>query len=414
MMKKLRDKLFPPKAKLQPGDAAFMTDIQESLLTQSTHGSQIVLYLIGAVLISALTWAYFARVEEITHGEATIISKSREQVIQSLEGGILEKMYVREGDVVSQGQEIAQIDPTGAKTSYLEAWSRVISLKAAIARLHAEAYGRPLVFPDDVKDVAGKVKEETDAYNARKRALDDSLVSLQRSYDLSAKEIAMSEPLAAKGLLSEVEMLRMRRQLNEIKSQMIDRRNSFRADANSELTRLEPELAQITETLIGREAVLERTTLAAPVYGTVKNIRIHTIGGVLQPGERIMEIVPLEDQLIVEAKVRPADVAFLKVGQTATVKITAYDFGIYGGLKGTITNISPDSLKEDQQAAAGRDETYYRVMVLTNSNALHAGGKTLPIMPGMVASVDIRTGEKTILDYLMKPIFKAREAFRER
>jgi adhesin transport system membrane fusion protein len=415
MIRKLLSRWRPAKATLKPGDAAFMNDVQESLLTQSTPGSMAVLYLLAIVLVGGLVWAHFARVEEITHGEATIISKSREQIIQSLEGGILEELNVHEGDVVRKGQVLARINPTRAETSYRESWSKAIGLQATIARLRAEAYGQALVFPDDVKAVPAVVKQETLAYNARKKALDDSVSSLERSYELSAKEISLAEPLAAKGLLSDVELLRMRRQANDIRSQIVERRNRFQADANSELIKLELELAQVNETLVGRADVLERTTVVAPVYGTVKNVRFNTIGGVIQPGEHIMEIVPLEDQLLVEAKIKPSDVAFLRPGQAATVKITAYDFGIYGGLKGTVEHISPDTLKDDQKAAAGRpDATYYRVLVLTESNTLEAGDKTLPIIPGMIASVDIRTGEKTILDYLLKPIFKAREAFRER
>ncbi|MGM3276028.1 HlyD family type I secretion periplasmic adaptor subunit [Ralstonia sp. 24A2] len=406
---------LPKKPKLTPGDAEFMNDVQESLLTQSTPGSMLVLYLIGAIIICGVTWAKFARVEEVTHGDGTIISKSREQVIQSLEGGILEQLDVREGDVVKKGQVLAKIDPTRAETSYREAWSKQIGLKATIARLRAEAYSQPLVFPDDVKTVKAVVQQETLAYNARRRALDDTVAALEKSYALSQKEIGLAEPLAARGLVSEVELLRMRRQANELRSQIVDRRNRFQADANSELTKLELELAQTSETVVGRADVLQRTTVVAPVYGTVKNIRVNTIGGVIQPGEHIMEIVPLEDQLLVEARIKPSDVAFLHPGQPAMVKVTAYDFGIYGGLKGKVEHISPDTLKDDQKAASGRpDATYYRVLVLTDSSALHAGGKTLPILPGMVSTVDIRTGEKTILDYLLKPIFKAREAFRER
>lgn len=243
----------------------------------------------------------------------------------------------------------------------------------------------------------------------------ESVAALERSYALSMREINLAEPLAAKGLLSDVELLRMRRQANDIKSQVVERQNRYRADANSELAKLEMELSQTNENLVGRADVVERTTINAPVRGTVKNVRVNTIGGVIQPGEHILEIVPLEDQLLVEGKIRPKDVAFLRPGLPATVKVTAYDYAIYGGLTGKVEHISPDTLKDDQKAASGRpDDTYYRVLVLTERSALQAGGKELPIIPGMVASVEIRTGEKTVLEYLLKPIFKAREAFRER
>lgn len=408
--------LIRRKPKLSAADADFMNDIQSSLLSQRTPGSRLVLWMVLLVLAGGLLWAHFARVEEITKGEAKIISKSREQIIQSLEGGILAEMNVREGENVERGQVLLKIDPTRAQASYREALNKVVGLKATIARLRAEAYNQPLKFDDEqIQKDQSVIQQETMAYQSRKRALDDAVNALQRSYELSMREIRLAEPLAARGLLSEVELLRMRRQANEIQSQIVERRNRYQADANSELNKLELELAQTSENLIGRADVMERTTITAPVKGTVKNIRFNTIGGVIQPGEHILEIIPLEDQLLVEAKIRPSDVAFLHPGLPATVKITAYDYAIYGGLKGHVELISPDTLKDDAKAAAGRpDDTYYRVMVLTETSSLNAGGRELPIIPGMIASVEIRTGEKTILDYLLKPVMKAREAFRER
>lgn len=397
-------------------DAAFMDDIQESLLTQSTPGSKLVLYLIAVVLIGGLAWARFAHVEEVTRGEATVISRSGDQIIQSLEGGILESLAVREGDVVKKGQLLAKIDPTRAETSYREAWAKSIGLKATIARLRAEAYGTSLTFPDDVQQ-AGKeqVTQETKAYQARRKALNEAVAALQKSYDLQMREIAMSKSLTDKGLLSEFELLRMERQASDVKAQIVDQQNRFKADAHAELVRDELELSQTKENVIGRADVLIRTDVTAPVDGIVKNVRITTIGGVIQPGEQIMEISPLDDKLLLEARVKPSDIAFVRAGEPAMVKITAFDYGIYGGLKGKVHFVSPDTLKDDQKAAAGRpDATYYRVDIVTDRNTLHAGDKSFPIAPGMTATVDIRTGEKTIFDYLMKPIFKAREAFRER
>jgi membrane fusion protein, adhesin transport system len=405
-----------PSAYVSRADAQFMDDIQESLLTQSTPGSKIVLYLIATILVGAMIWAKLAHVEEVTRGEGTVVARSGDQIIQSLEGGILEVLNVREGDIVKKGQLLAKIDPTRAETSYREAWVKAIGLKATIARLQAEAYGTPLTFPDDVqKDGREQIAQETKAYDARKKALNEAVAALQKSYNLQMQEIGMSAPLVEKGLLSEVELLRMRRQATDVQAQIVDQQNRFKADANAELVRDELELSQTKENVVGRADVLVRTDVTAPVDGIVKKISITTLGGVIQPGEHIMEIVPLEDQLLLETRVKPSDIAFVHVGEPAMAKITAYDYGIYGGLKGKVVFVSPDTIKDDQKAAAGRpDATYYRVDVVTDQNALHAGGKTYPIVPGMTASVDIRTGEKTIFDYLMKPIFKAREAFRER
>jgi adhesin transport system membrane fusion protein len=221
----------------------------------------------------------------------------------------------------------------------------------------------------------------------------------------------MTAPMVEKGLVAEVELLRMRRQANELELQIAERYNRYRAEAANELTRVESDLGQITGLLTARRDQFDRTVVRAPVRGTIKNIRVNTVGGVIQPGQDIMEIVPLEDRLLVEAKVRPHDVAFLRPGLPAKVKLTAYDYTIYGALDGELELISPDTLREERR---GVEETYYRVLVRTRNSSLRAGGKELPIIPGMTASVEIRTGEKSVLDYLLKPAFRAREALRER
>ncbi|MBK5143716.1 HlyD family type I secretion periplasmic adaptor subunit [Budviciaceae bacterium BWR-B9] len=412
---KVSGKGSSPTGKVKSSDLPYMRDLQEALIEQKTPFSMIMLYLIAAVLVVAIVWAKFARVEEVTLGEGRIIPASREQVIQSLEGGILEELNVHEGDIVEKGQVLLKIDPTRAGAVYREGVSKVIGLKASIARLRAEAYGTPLEFPADVRAVPSVVKDETQAYNARKQTLDESVKTLRTSLQLAQSEINLSEPLMKKGLMSEVELLRMRRQANEFSLQIAERQNRFRSEANAELNRYESELAQTVENVAGREDVMNRTTIVAPVRGTVNNIKITTVGGVIQQGAEIMAIIPLEDQLLVEAKIKPSDVAFLHPGLRATVKITAYDYSIYGGLSGTLEHISPDTLKDEDKMRQGRgDSTYYRVLVRTDKAALTARDKVFPIMPGMIATVEIRTGEKTILDYILKPVLKAREAFRER
>jgi len=396
-------------------DTPFIQDLHEAMLVQKTPGTMIVLYLIAALLVAAVVWAHFAIVEEVTTGEARIIPASREQVIQSLEGGILESMNVREGDVVERGQVLLEIDPKRAGAAYREGLSKVLGLKGSVARLRAEAYDQPLAFPEDVEQVPTIVHDETQAYHARRRTLDESVEALTRSLGLADREIALSEPLSRQGLISQVEILRMKRQANEFRLQIAERQNKFRSDANAELTRLESELAQSKENVGAREDVMNRTVLRAPVRGTVKNIRVNTVGGVIQQGSDIMEIVPLEDQLLVEARIRPSDVAFVRPGLHATVKVSAYDYAIYGGLDGVVELLSPDTLKDEEKARQGRgDSTYYRLMVRTEKARLDAGGKTFPIIPGMTATVEVRTGEKSVLSYLLKPVLKVREAFRER
>ncbi|MCP1648833.1 HlyD family type I secretion periplasmic adaptor subunit [Pseudomonas nitroreducens] len=401
-------------ARLRENDIAYVSELQEALIAQKTTASSVLLILIAAIFSGALIWAYFARVEEVTRGEAKIIPSSREQVIQSLEGGILEQMNVREGDVVEAGQVLLKIDPTRAGASYRETESKVLGLKGMLARLRAEAYGQKLVFPADVQAVPSIVESETEAYNARRQMLDEGISGLQQSLSLAEGELKVSEQLARKGLISDVEILRMRRAANELRIQMSERRNKYRSDANADLTRAESELAQSVENLAGREDIMKRTTLTSPMKGIVKNVRVTTIGGVIQQGQDIMEIVPLEDRLLVEAKVLPSDVAFLRPGLPATVKISAYDYAIYGGLKGKVELISPDTIKDDEKSRQGKPDSYYRVLIRTDAAELVKGDKHFPIIPGMTAMADIRTGEKTILDYLLKPALKAREAFRER
>ena len=389
----------------------YMRDMHQAMVAEKQNVIGITLILMLVCLGAALFWANHFKLEEITRGNAKVIPSSREQIIQSLEGGILSELMVKEGDIVTQGQPILRIDPTKAKASYQEGQNKAIALRATASRLRAEARGTPLQFSADVKLLPELLKNETNTYKAKRQALDQSTATIKRSKDLIARELAMTEPMAAKGLVSEIELLRMRRQVNELELQIQERFNKYRAESSNELIKVEAELSQTTEIVGARQDQVKRTTINAPLRGTVKNIRMNTIGGVVQPAQDIMEIVPLEDRLLVEAKIRPTDVAFLRPGLPATVKISAYDYSIYGGLEGVIEVISPDTLREERKS---EDENYYRVLVRTKNSTLSNNGKELPIIPGMTASVEIRTGEKTVLDYLLKPVLKAREALRER
>lgn len=407
----------PATGKVKTSDMVFLQGLKEAVVIQKTPGSLIMLWVVAIIIVVALVWARFAVVEEVTVGDGVVVPASREQVIQSLEGGILEDMPVREGDIVEKGQLLARIDQTRAGASHREGMSKVLGLKGAVVRLRAEAFGTPLVFPEDVQAQPGIVRDETQAFDARKQALDESITALKRSLSLAEDEIRMSEPLMRKGLMSEVELLRMKRQANEFRLQITERENKYRSEANVELTRLESELSQAVENVAAREDVMNRTTVVAPVRGTVKNVKITTLGGVIPPGGDIMTIIPLDDQLLIEARIKPADVAFLRPGLPAMVKITAYDFAIYGGLNGLVELISPDTIQDEESVRQGKgkaETTFYRVYIRTDKAALQVKEKVFPIMPGMIARAEIRTGEKTILDYILKPVLKAREAFRER
>lgn len=409
----IADRARQPSAR--KGDDLYMSDLLAAMEAKTARNWGLTLYLMLAVLVVFIIWASIAKVEEVTKGEGRIVPSSREQVIQSFEGGILGELLVKEGDVVDQGQVLLRIDPTRASAVYREGVSKAVALKATAARLRAEAYDTPLRFPKEVLERSGLVKDETEVYNSRKQTLEENVASLRANLTLFEKEIEMSEALAKRGLFSEVEMLRMRRQANELRSQIADRVNRFRLDANSELARVESELSQIRETVVAREDVLSRTTITSPVKGSVKNIRVTTIGGVIQQGAEIMQIVPSEDQLLVEARIRPADVAFLKPGLPVTVKLTAYDYAVYGGLEGRVENISASTVQDERASPIpGRETSFYKVMVRTNASVLKVKEREFPIIPGMTAEVDIRTGEKTVMSYLLKPIFRAKEAFRER
>jgi adhesin transport system membrane fusion protein len=371
-----------------------------------------------ALFAVVLVWAANFNIEEVTTGTAKIIPSSREQVLQSLEGGILQNMLVHEGDTVEKGQIVARIDPTRAEASFRESANRIQALGAQTARLKAEASGEEIIFPDEIKNVPELVNRELAAFQLRKRALDESIAGFVKTKNLIQKELKMARQLAAQSLLSNTEVLKLERQANDTESQIIDRRNRYRNEANDELSKVEVELSSLQETALGRHDTLERTELRSSVRGIVNNIRINTIGGVIQPGAEIMEVTPLDDQLLVETKIRPADVAFLAPGQEAMVKISAYDYSIYGGLKGKVENISSGALKDEDSKTskkAGSEDTYYRVMIRTQSNTLtKSGSRTLRVIPGMTASVDIRTGEKSLLQYMLRPLLRVQEAFREK
>lgn len=379
----------------------------------------VVVWLVPALIAAALAWAAMSEVEEVTIGSGRVVPSSREQVVQTLEGGILAELLVREGSVVQQGDVLARIDDTRASSSFREADSKALALSASAARLRAEAYGGALSFPDAVRQRPDLVRNETEAYHARRKALADSVAELGRALELAEREAGIISPLVERGLAPEVDLLRVRRQMSDLRLQRAERENRYRSEANAELSRVESELSQVRENLVARRDAVSRTVVRAPMRGTVKNIRLTTIGGVLQPGTDLMELVPLDDQLLVEARIRPADVAFLHPGLSATVKLTAYDYSIYGGLNGVVEHISPDTLRDDTRpgtrpGVAEDANAYYRVMVRTTSATLANKGQPLRIIPGMTVSVEILTGRKTVLSYLLKPVSKAREAFRER
>jgi membrane fusion protein, adhesin transport system len=397
--------------RLQRGDAAYLSPVHAAQLVEPAHGANAVLYLMLALVVCALTWACIVKVDMVTRAEARVVPDGREQVISSLEGGILRELRVREGDQVAAGQELALLDPTRFESMQNEGRAKRVALLGAIARLQSEALGRPLAFPSEVLGARAVVQGETESYQARARALNEAVEINRRSQRLLERELGVAEAMSAKGLMSEVEVMRVRRQVNDMQQATQERVNRFRQDASAELVRARTELSMLDVQLAGRDDVLRRTVLTSPVRGLVKSIRANTIGGVVAPGAAIIEIVPIGERVLIEAKVKPADIGFIKVGQRVEIKLSAYETTVYGTLRGHVQAISPDAMGDPDRPG---DATWYRTTVLADRSTLKAGGKPLAVIPGMTGSAEINTGERTVLSFLLRPMLKAREAFRER
>lgn len=373
--------------------------------------SSMVIWIIGLGLLVFFIWAALFKLEEVSTGTGKVIPSSKEQIIQSLEGGILTKLDVKEGDIVEKGTILAQFDPTRFASNVGESQSLLVSSLATSARLRAEVNGTALQFPEIVQKDSQLVREETQLYNTRRINLEESISDLTTSLTLVQQELRMTEPLVAKGAASEVEVLRLKRQASDLQKQINDTRSQYYVKAREELSKANTDVETQRQIVKGKSDTLNRTVFRAPVRGVVKEIDVMTLGGVIPPNGKIMTIVPLDEQLLIEARISPRDIAFIRPNQQALVKITAYDYAIYGGLHGKVTVISPDTIRDEVK----QDQFYYRVYIRTDSDKLrNKQGKTFAITPGMVATVDIRTGQKTVLDYLIKPFNKAREALRER
>lgn len=401
---------------VKQSDLSLINDLNAALQTEKHNNSFIVVILFMILLMVFVVWAYFSPLEEVTRGQGSVIPSSREQIVQSLDPGIIREMKVKEGDIVEKDQVILTLDDTRSSAILRESEAKVQNLEAVVSRLRAEAYAMPLKFPDGI---SSEIRErELAAYQARRRAMLDTVNGLAKSKSILDREIAIIAPMVKKGVMSEVELLRMQRQSAELANQITERKNKYAADASNELVQTESELAQARENMAMRADPVERSQIKAPMRGVVKNIRINTVGGVVQAGQDILEIVPLDDTLIVQAYISPKDVAFIRVGQEALIKVSAYDYAIYGGLEGKVILLSPDTLQDERRPSELKlnpDQAYYRVLVETTGNYItDKAGNRLSISPGMTATVDIKTGEKTIFQYLIKPITRMKQALQER
>lgn len=377
------------------------------------HGLLFAVLLVGFVVFVA--WAMVFKVDEVTRATGEVIASSRVQVIQAVDGGVLSKLRVKEGDRVEAGQVLAQLDQTRTGAAVGETQARLFGLKAKAARLKAEVTGAgaPTFPAAPSHTLREQLGVELALFTQRRHGLQEDLRTLRVAFDLSREKLALVEQLFKTGDASGSEALSARSAVNEAEARLINRKNKFLEDARVELARAEDEISQYEQVLTRREQEREDAVFTANVAGIVKNIRVTTVGGVLRAGEEIMQIVPVDDELIVEAKVRPADIARVRPGLEANVRFDPFDYTIFGSVAAKVTYVSADTLKEQTNRG---EEIYYRVRLATTSvPVVTTSGKTLDILPGMTAQIDIRTGVRTLMVYLLKPLHKTlAESFGER
>lgn len=429
-----------------------LSDTNLNSMSGPSATSHWILWVILAFIMIAILWASLAVLDEVTSGEGKVIPSSKIQVIQNLEGGIVREILVREGQIVEKNQILMHIDDTRFASSYKESVLKVDALRAKAERLRAEKDNKNFIVPDNLSVNQKKFfADELSLYKTRKQELKTKInkmnnqleqkkhelseikarkQQLSGSYKLVLKELHMTKPLLRGGAVSEVEVLRLERQANDLRgefeaaklavprleSAVNEAKNSIKeleyaaiTKSHDELVKVKAELAALTATTAALKDRVNRTAVRSPVRGTIKQINVATIGGVVQPGSDLMEIVPSDDTLLLEAHIRPSDIGFLRPGQNAIVKVSAYDFSIYGGLNAKVEHISADTIKNEQ------GDSFYKIYVRTDKNYIGLKNQKLVIIPGMLATVDVLTGKKTVLDYLLKPILKTKQrAMRER
>lgn len=404
----------PRDHRLRPGDLEMLGAVQAAQRAESHPRATAAIYLMLVAVLVATAWAALTHIEMITRAEARVVPEGREQVVASLEGGILRELLVRDGEQVHKGQALARLDPTRFESQQNEGEAKRLALLATQARLKAEAGGRSLAFPAELASHPELQATEREAYEDRRRVLDEASAASRHSIALVQRELDMSESLSRKGLMSDVEVMRLRRQIGEMQQQADERRGRFRQEASTQLLQVQSELAQLAQQQVARDDAVRRTELVSPVDGVVKNIRTRTPGGVIAAGAPVLEIVPVGQRLLVEARIKPGEIGFVHVGQKAEIKLAAYDYNLYGGLEGTVESLSPDVLGDAERANGGPDATWFRALVRVERSTLRGPDGTLAVQPGMTGSVEINTGQRTVLEFVLRPLLKAREAFRER
>lgn len=368
----------------------------------------------AATLLASIGWANWAHIDQITRAPGLVIPSSRNQVIQDLDGGVVQELLVKEGSSVKQGQVLLRFERAKSESSYLESQAKAASLQAAAARLEAEVHGGQPQFPAALDPYPGIRRNQAMLFAARQAAVREELDAMRESLGLVKAELDINQPLLARGDISKADVLKLQRQVAELEGMMKNRENKYRQESQADLAKAYEDLAGLAQIMASRKDQLAHTVVTAPMDGIVRNIRITTRGGVARPGEEIMQIVPVEDDLLIEAKVKPSDIAFLKPGLPASIKLDAYDYTLYGTLQGSVSYISADTLNDESRSL--NEPPYYRVQVRTRASGIaqHAS-RRIEIQPGMTASVEIKTGNNTVWRYLTKPITKTfAEALGER
>lgn len=393
-------------------DLEYVKNARAAVRGDRVLGANLLLFAVIGVIVAFFVWAARAEIDEVTKGAGKVIPSSSIQTIQNLEGGIVAEIFVGEGTRVEKGEVLLRIDDTLSASSYRENLAKSQALQAALARLSAEANGENEIhFPETLrKERPDLILRETALFEKREKEINEQSAIMNRSLRLASDELTMTIPLVHKGIVSKVEQLRLEREVNELEGKMKELVGGTQQEAMEKFNEAKGQWEELEEVLQGREDRVRRTMVRSPVAGIVNELYMNTIGGVVQPGEPIVDIVPNNETLLVEAKIRPSDIAFLSPGQEATLKFSAYDFAIYGGLKGTVEHISADTIEDeiDQQH-------YYMIKVRNAEGKLMKDGEELAVIPGMTVEVDVLTGRRTVLQYLLKPFHRMRfNALRER
>jgi membrane fusion protein, adhesin transport system len=387
--------------------------VDKQLGLKSIYSARWVLRIGFLGLAALITWAWFSEIEQITRAPGQVIAMARTQTVQAPDGGVIIKLWVKEGDVVTKGQILAQLESSRAQAAVSDSLAKVAALKINLLRLQSEVFNRPLKFPVELNHYSQYIKNHTDLYQRRKNVIQDELAALEIGLRLAKEELSIYKPLLDTGDIARIDIIKIERQVYEIQSQITNRKNRYFQDAHSEMTKVQEDLNAQEAALSDRSQLLEHTELIAPTNGIIKNIKMNTEGGVLRAGEELMQLLPNESDLIVETKLKPSEVAFIREGLPATVKLDAYDYTIFGSLKGVVHYMSADTLSEETRQG---EVSYYRVQIKINNYEFKGvRAKQIKIKPGLTGSVEIKTGKRSVLWYLLKPLVKTlNEGMREK